>query len=122
VVIARAVEKHCGMGASGDCCADDFEMQVHHQGICFRHHDGRCLGVGRTSRAEEIGPGVTLVARRPGPCPALGPDAGQGALLADPCFVLEPDFERLAMGFFRERFGQGLGEVLWNGPPLFPVM
>jgi len=45
-----------------------------------------------------------LVAQRARAASAPSPDTGQRALLANPCFVLEPDFDRLAGGALAERF------------------
>jgi hypothetical protein len=45
-----------------------------------------------------------LVAQRARAASAPSPDTGQRALLANPCFVLEPDFDRLAGSALAERF------------------
>ena len=42
------------------------------------------------------------------------PKPGQRALLADPRFVLEADFDRLALGVTRERRCNGRGKVFLN--------
>ena len=110
-VIACTVEKDCGMSGGIDRLADGFEMQVHHAGIGFGHDDGGGNGPAGTSGAEQIGPVVALIARRTRAGSAPGPDARQGALLADPCFILEPDFNGLAAGRCRERLCQCFGEV-----------
>ncbi len=110
-MVARAVEKDGGVSLRVDSLADGIEMQVHHGGIGFGHDDGGAPSPAGTSGAEQIGPIVALVARRPGPGSALGPDTRQGALLADPGFVLEPDFDGLAGGRRRERLGERFGEV-----------
>jgi hypothetical protein len=110
-VVASAIEEDGGVSAMFNGLADGFEMQVHHGGIGFRHNDGCACRPAGTGGAEEIGPVVALVARRPRPGSAFGPYARQGALLADPCFILEPDFEGFATGFRRECLGQGFGEV-----------
>lgn len=110
-MVARAIEEDGGVSARLNGLADGFEMQVHHGGIGFGHDDGRTCRPAGTSGAEEIGPVVALVAWGTRPGSTFSPNACQGALLADPCFILEPDFEGLAAGFCRERLGEGLGEV-----------
>src|ERR1700716_818785 len=68
----------------------------------------------RTGRAEQIGPVVALVVRRAGPRSTLGPNAGQRTLLADPGLILEPDFDRLALGRGGEPPRDCRGEVFLN--------
>jgi len=93
---AGSVEQHHGMAARRDVAADLGQMQVHRLAIGHRQNE-RCPRVaGRTDGAEQIGPIVALVARRPWPAAALGPYSGQRALLPDPGFVLPPEFDRLA--------------------------
>jgi hypothetical protein len=102
------------MCAGGDLVADRVQMQRHGLGIGCRH-DKTCrdapLGTGGT---EEIGPVITPIAGRAWPRAAPGPDTGQRALLADPRFVLEPDFDRLALGVAGERRRNGRGKVFLN--------
>jgi len=43
-------------------------------------------------------------------------------LLANAGFILKPDFDRPAGKLPRDRGARQPGEVLWNGPPLFPAM
>ena len=110
-VVTRTIKENRGMGTKGDGLADGVQMQIHHSGIGFGHDDCSICRPAWASGTEEIGPVVALVARRARPCSASGPNARQGTLLADPCFVLEPDFEGLATGRCRKRFGQRFGEV-----------
>ena len=58
---------------------------------------------GRADRAKQIGPLIACVARRTGSGAAPGPDAGQGSLLADPGFILEPDLDGFALRSLRDR-------------------
>ena len=67
-------------------------------------HQSGANATGRADGTEQIRPGEAPVARRARAAPAPGPDAGQRALLANPCFVLEPDFDRLASSALAERF------------------
>src|SRR5215218_8491108 len=62
-------------------------------------------------RAEQVGPGVAAVARRPGAGAATRPDPGQRALLADAGLVLKPDLDRLAAGVLGQCLRRQLGEA-----------
>lgn len=99
------------MGTRGNGLADSVQMQVHHAGIGFGHDNCSACRSAWAGGAEEIGRVVALIARRARPGSAFRPNARQGTLLADPCFILEPDFEELATGRCRECFGQGFGKV-----------
>ena len=110
-VIARAIEQNDGMSADCNLTADDLKMPVHAEHIGIRDGDSSGLGQGRTGCAEEIDPGVALIAGCAWPRPAPRPDACQCALLADPCFVLEPDFDGPVRRFLREGLFEDFGEV-----------
>lgn len=113
-MITGAVEDEQGMCARGDLAADHVKMQRHGLGIGCRHDKTRRdapLGTGGT---EEIGPVITPVAGRAWSRAAPGPNPGQGTLLADPRFVLEPDFDRLALDVTGERRCNGRGKVFLN--------
>lgn len=113
-MVARAVEDERGVRAGSDLAADLGQVQGHDLGIGGRH-DERGSGAARgAGRAEDVGPVVASVARRARPGSALGPDAGQRALLADARLVLEPDFERLALGVVGEARRHRRGEVFLN--------
>lgn len=99
---AGAVEDDEGMGAG---CDGPGEMQVHRRGVGARQDKAGADAPLGADGAEDVGPLVAGVAHRAGPRPAPGLDPGGGGLLADPRFVLEPDFHRLARG----RRGEGLG-------------
>ena len=102
------------MGTGIDRFADGFKVQGHDLGIGFGHHEGCGDGAAGAGGAEEIGPTVSLIpgGARAGAAP--GPDARQGALLADAGFVLEPYLDRLAAGFCGECCSQRRGEVFLN--------
>jgi hypothetical protein len=76
---------------------------VHGFDVDGRQHQSGANATGRADGAEQIGPGEAPVARRARTGTAPGPDAGLRALLANPCFVLEPDLDRLVSGTFAER-------------------
>src|SRR6185437_442298 len=56
------------------------------------------------------GPLIPAVARRPRTRAALCPDAGDGPLLTDTCFVGEPHFNRFARCFSGQRGGHEIGK------------
>src|SRR5258705_13508426 len=93
-MIAGAVEDESGVATRRHLAADSSEMQRHGPGVGGRHDQARCDATLRTGRAEQGGPGAAVVVRRAGPRSTLGPDAGPGALLADPGLLLEPEFDR----------------------------
>ncbi len=55
---------------------------------------------------------MALVAGSTRAAALVGPDIGQGALLADPSVVLPSDFQRLAAGVIRNRAAHQVGQVL----------
>jgi hypothetical protein len=89
-------------------------MQRHRLGIGRRHDQAGRDAALRTGGAEQIGPVVASIARRARSASTLCPNPGQGALLANPGLVLEPDFDRLAMGMLWKPRGNRRGEVFLN--------
>jgi hypothetical protein len=79
-------------------------MLIHGFDVDGRQRQGGADTPGWADRAEEVGPVKTPVARRARAASTPGPDAGQRALLPDPCFVLEPDLDWLARSVLAERF------------------
>lgn len=108
---ACAVEHDDRMVAGPDVTADLGEVEVH--GLAIRvGQDERGADVARgTDRPEQISPIVALIARGPRPAAALGPNAGQRALLTDAGFVLPPDLDRLALGMLRDAGCDQVGKV-----------
>lgn len=100
---ARAVEDEHAVGPGCDAAGDFRQVSVHGRGIDVGKDQPRRGPARRADRAEEIGPLVAGVARGTGSRAAFGPDAGEGALLANPRFILEPDFERSALRGLRDR-------------------
>ncbi len=100
-----AVEQQHGMGAVGDIARDFVEMKLHHVGVGMRKRQSRSDAAGRTDRAEQIGVVIALIGGlcwpRSTPCPL----ADEAVLLADPGFILEPDFDRRRL---RQPFEMGL--------------
>lgn len=110
-VIAGSVAYQGGMAAGCDPPRDLGEMQGHGLRVGLGQDKRRRHGARRADGAEQIGPLVAPVARRARAGSAPGPDAGQGALLADAGFVLEPDFQRLVPGMLRQSLEDRRGEV-----------
>ncbi len=63
------------------------QVLVHAFDVDGRQHQSGVNATGRTDGTEQIGPVEALVAQRARAGAAPGPDAGQRALLANPCFV-----------------------------------
>ena len=116
-----AIQQQDGMRASRDMAADLNQMQVHRLGIGLRQDEGCAGAARRTDRAEDVGPVIALIARRRRPGALFRPDVGQAALLADACFILPPELDRLAAGRGRDGVSDQCGKVLWDGPPLYPA-
>jgi len=72
-------------------------MSVHAIGVGVGHdHGGSGAALG-TDRTENIGRGPALIMWCAWPGATPSPDPGQCALLTDPCFILEPNFDRFAL-------------------------
>ena len=113
-MIAGAIEDESGMATSRYLSADSSEMQRHSFGVGCGHDQTCCDATLRTGRTEQVGPIVASVVRRAGSRSTLGPDAGQRPLLADPGFILEPDFDRLVFGAVGDLRHDCRGEVFLN--------
>lgn len=111
---ACAIEDENGMGSGCDAAGDFLQVGIHRHGIDDGEDQPRCGAARRADGAEQIDPLVAGIARGTGSGAASGPDTGEGSLLADPCFILEPDFERSASGRLGDRRRYRLREVLLN--------
>jgi hypothetical protein len=69
-------------------------MQVHRVGVDLGQDKTGTYSSGRTNRAEDVGPLVTLIAQRKRRAATIRPNIGQMALLTDPGFILPPEFDR----------------------------
>lgn len=111
---ARAIEDEDAMCSGRDGARDFGQVGRHRLGV-DGGQDQACRNAScRTDRAEDIRPLITCVARRTGSGAAPGPDAGQGSLLADPGFILEPDFDGFALRSLRDRRRYRRAEVFLN--------
>ena len=86
------------MGAGGDAAADRIEMCLHGLGVGLRHDEGDACIAARTDGAEHISVFVALILGLAWPRSFPGPLIDETVLLADPHFVLEPDFDRRPRG------------------------
>src|ERR1019366_2151048 len=107
-VPTSTVEDQQGDGTDADAFADFGQMLVHGVDTDYRHDQGRAGAACRADGAEQIGPSEPPDARARA---ALGPDAGQRALLANAGFILKPDFDRPAGKLLRDCGARQLSEV-----------
>ena len=105
------VEDQQGDGTDADAFADFGQMLVHGVDIDNRHDQGGAGAACRADGAEQVGPGEPPVAPDARTRAALGPDAGQRALLANAGFILKPDFDRPAGKLLRDCGACQLSEV-----------
>jgi len=117
-VPARLIHQDNGVGVGRDCLGKLRELQVHRRGVAEGQYQSRCLAFGWTDRAEDIDRLSALIVRSDWPRAAQGPTPGDFILLADPCFIGEPDLYALARRLAGRDLCQAVGEVLWYGPPL----
>ena len=102
------------MGARGDVARDFVEMELHHVGVGIGQGKGRPDAAGGADRAEQIGVVIALVGGLAGPRSAPGPLPNLAVLLADPGFVLKPDFHRRRLGQSFKMSLQRAREVFLN--------
>ncbi len=108
---AGAVQHQHGNGTDRDASADLGQMFAHGFHV-DRWHDHRGAdAAGRTYRAEQISPGKPVITDRARAATTLGPNAGQTAVLANACFILEPDLDRLAAHPPGNRLAHQIAEV-----------
>ena len=102
------------MRARRDGSGDFRQVVVHRGGVGEGQHQPSGDTAVRAGGAEDVGPLVAGIARRPRARAALRPDPGERALLANPGLVLEPDLERLGPRRLGDRRGYRLAEVFLN--------
>ncbi len=96
-------EQH-GDCAGRDGAADFVQVFLHGVGIGVGHHQPGARAPRRTDGAKQIGVFVTLVPWLAGARSGLRPLVNETVLLADPGFVLPPDFDG---GFGRQMAYRG---------------
>ncbi len=99
------------MCAGCDCLCDLIEMQPHCFGVDVRQDQPSRRATGRTGCAEDIAPFAARITwcARAGSTP--GPFAGEGSLLPDAGFILEPYLKRLPLCMFWQGIGYEAGKV-----------
>ena len=95
---ASLINEQHGMGSRLDVKRDLLEMQFHGLGVAKRQDETGRFAERGADRAEDIGRRGSLILQGEGARAALGPAPRDFVLLANACFVLEPQFERLACG------------------------
>ena len=98
----------------GDVARDFVEVELHHVGVGIGKRQGRSDAPRWADRAEQIGVVVALIGGLSWSRSAPGPLADEAVLLADPGFVLEPDFDRRRLGQPCEMSFQRAREVFLN--------
>ena len=88
---SRAIEKQDGVTLRRDLLGDFIEMQLHRLGVAPGQDQADRLALLRADSAEDVGRGGAPIARRRGPCAALGPTPRDLVLLPNARFVGEPD-------------------------------
>ena len=105
-VPAGTVEDQQSDGTDADAVANFNQMLVHGRDADGRHDQRGAGAARRADGAEQVGPGEPSeppVALDPRTRAALGPDAGQRALLANAGFILKPNLDRPAGKLPRDR-------------------
>ena len=108
---AGAVEQDNGVASGCDVATDLGEMQVHRLAVGGRQDESSDFVARWADSAEQISPIVALVARCARPAAALGPDTGQGALLADAGLILPPKLDRLVARIRGDGGSDQIGKV-----------
>ena len=102
------------MGSPLHVTADFVEMLLHGMGVGPRHHQRSADTPGRTDGAEQIGALVSLICRLARPGSPFRPQPHVTVLLPDAGFVLEPDFQSLALRQMVYVGFERAGEVFLN--------
>ena len=116
----RAIHDENGVRAACDLPGNFIDMRLHGFSIDPRRCDSRAGSTRRADSAEQIGVLVTLVGRLAWSGPGSRPLPDIPVLLADPSFILKPNFNRrgfrhaLKMDFQRAR------EVFLNASTISP--
>ena len=111
---AGLIEQQHGVRTRRHHLGDFGQVQRHRGGVAARQDQAGGTPLGRADRAEDIGRAGALIVRRRGPRPLPRPAAGDLVLLADPGFILEPNFYRLARRVALGDFVEAGREVFLN--------
>ena len=80
-MVAGAIEDEDGVSVRGDLFGYLLQVQVHRLRVRARQDEGGGQAALRADGAEDVGPFITLIARRARTRAAFGPHTGQRALL-----------------------------------------
>ena len=83
--------------------ADFFQMQVHGSRVCVWQNESDPRIASGANSPKDIGTFVTQITGHPWAGTRSGPYSRQSAFLADPRFILEPEFNFFAFGAVGER-------------------
>jgi hypothetical protein len=105
------IDEQESVGARRDVLGDFSKMQVHREAVAGGQDEARALAFLGANGAEDVGRTGSLILRSAGPRATLGPSACDLVLLADPGFILEPDFYLVGLdAFFARDFLQAAWE------------
>ena len=93
-VPSGAIKQQGGVRAGGDMAGDFFKMQLHGLGVSMRQGECCTCAACRANGTKEISVGIALVGGLAWPRSTPGPLPYNAILLANACFILEPDFNR----------------------------
>lgn len=108
------------MGALCDMAADLVEVELHGVGVGEGQCERGARAAGGTDGAEEIGVLVALVGGLAWTRAAPGPLPDESVFLADPGFVLEPDFDGPCLAQACQVRLQRAREVFLNASTISP--
>lgn len=111
---SRTIHDQECMCACRNCFRDFLQVQAHCLSIDARKDQARGRAACRAGCAEDVAPFVSRVARRARTGSSASPDAGHCSLLANPCFILEPHFQRFFLCVLRQDFGGYAAKVFLN--------
>jgi len=109
---SRLIPEHHHMHIGIDLVSKLPEEQIHRQRVEMRSQQAHGLAGGRAGRAQDIEIVVAGLPDGGRAAAGSGPLACERALLAEACFILEPDFEALVRMRRRDFFDQRDGTFL----------
>lgn len=109
-----AIEQQDGVSTALDVPADLIDVKLHGEGIGIGQRQASTFTLCRADGAEQIDVLIALICRLPWPGSTLCPEPNNPVLLAYARLVLEPDFDRLALGKVADMSLQRPREVFLN--------
>ena len=111
---AGLIHDQHGVGIRSDGLRYLPQMQVHGGGVAERQHQPGALAFLWADGTEDIGRFGALIMRRARPGTSFGPSARDLVFLADPRFILKPNFYPCALGLAARDIRDEGGEVFLN--------